>query len=73
VKFVVDKEALGQVSLLLLRFFSVSIISQLLSMLISHMGINNKFVGGLSSETYSHPIDMNLFKTFFPPNIVVEW
>jgi hypothetical protein len=39
-------------------FSSVTIISPWCSMLLYHPGINNRLIGGRSSETKSHPIDM---------------
>jgi hypothetical protein len=40
------------------EFFPVDIMPPWISMLIYHMGMNNRLVGGRSSETWSHPIDM---------------
>jgi hypothetical protein len=56
----VDKLALGQVFLRVLLFPPVSIIPPRLSIQ-SHntRGMNNRPVSGRSSETLSHPIDMN--------------
>jgi hypothetical protein len=59
VGFVVDKVALGQVFLRVLRLSRVNIIPPWLSILIYHLRINNRPVGGCSSETLFHPIDMN--------------
>jgi hypothetical protein len=39
--------------------FPINIIPPLLSILIYHMGINNRSLGGHSSETYSHAPVMN--------------
>jgi hypothetical protein len=50
--FLMDKVALGQVLLEVLRFSPVSMIPPWLSILISHLeGMNNKPFGGHSSET----------------------
>jgi hypothetical protein len=38
--------------------FPVDIMPLWISMLIYHLGMNNRLVGGRSSETWSHPIDM---------------
>jgi hypothetical protein len=51
VGFVVDKVALGQVFLRVLRLSRVNIIPPWLSILIYHQRINNRPVGGCSSET----------------------
>jgi hypothetical protein len=40
------------------EFSSVDIIPSCFSLFIYHLGVNNRPVGGRSSETYSHPIDM---------------
>jgi hypothetical protein len=60
VVFIVDKVALGQgfPRVGLLRF-SLSILFYLGSILIYHLGMNNRAVGGCSSETQSRPIDTN--------------
>jgi hypothetical protein len=60
VGFVADKVALRQVSLFSSKFlgFILSISSQQGSML-NHLGMKNRPVGGRSSETQPHPIDMN--------------
>jgi hypothetical protein len=39
-------------------FSSVTTISPWFSMLLYHLGITNRLIGGCSSETKSHPIDM---------------
>jgi len=57
VGFVVDKVVLGHGFLRVLLFSSVNIIPLWLSIFIC--GMNNRPVGGRSSETSSHPIDMN--------------
>jgi hypothetical protein len=49
--FVVDKAALRQVFLPVPRVSPVNIIPPLLSMLIYHLGMNNRPGGGCSSET----------------------
>jgi hypothetical protein len=54
----VGKVTLGEVSLRVLRFFPVIIIPPWLHTYII-CGMNNSPVGGRSSETSSHPIDMN--------------
>jgi hypothetical protein len=59
VGFVMDKVALGQVSHQVLRFYPVSIIPPWLSILMYQPGMNNGPFGGRSSETQSHPIEMN--------------
>jgi hypothetical protein len=62
VGFVVDRVALGQVLLRVFFLFSpVSIIPPglILTLGISLRGTNNRPVGGRSSETLSHSIDMN--------------
>jgi len=59
VQYEVGNVALVQDLIKVLRFILVSIIQQLLSILICHMGTNNKPVAGRSSETLSHPIDIN--------------
>jgi hypothetical protein len=51
--------ALGQIFLRVLRFSPVSIIPLWISLLIYHLGLYNRHVGGRSSETSSHSIDMN--------------
>jgi hypothetical protein len=53
VEFVVDKVALGQVFLRVLRFSPVNIILLWLSILIYNLGVNNRPIGGRSSETIS--------------------
>jgi hypothetical protein len=58
--FVLDKLVLGQVFLRVLRFSPVSIILPWLSILISYMWMNNMPVEGRSSQTQTHPIDMNM-------------
>jgi hypothetical protein len=59
VGFVVDKVAQGQFYLRVLRFSPVNIIPPLLSVLVYRLGMNNMPVGGRSSETSSHLINMN--------------
>jgi hypothetical protein len=59
VGFMVDTVALGQVYLRVLRFSPVNIIPPSLSVLVYRLGMNNRPIGGRSSETSSHPIDMN--------------
>jgi hypothetical protein len=59
VEFVVDKVSLGQDFLRVRQLSPVYIISPWFSMLAYHLGINNRPVGGHSSETSSHPINMN--------------
>jgi hypothetical protein len=56
---VVNKVALGQVSLWVFRFFPASVIPNWLFALIYQLGINNRPVWGRSSETHSHTIDIN--------------
>jgi hypothetical protein len=51
VGFVVDKVATGQVFLRVLRFSHVNIIPQWLSILMYHLEVKNRPVGGRSSET----------------------
>jgi hypothetical protein len=58
-RFVEDKVALGQVSLRVLRPCPVNIIPRWLSRLIVMWEMNSRPVGGRSSETQSHPTDMN--------------
>jgi hypothetical protein len=53
VKFVMDKIALGQVRLQVFRFYSINFIPLWFSVLIHHLEINNRPVGGRSSETSS--------------------
>jgi hypothetical protein len=48
--------------------FPVHIIPPLLSILIYHLGMNNRSVGGRSSETSAHPIDMNNNNNNLPNN-----
>jgi hypothetical protein len=55
----VDKVALGQIFLKVFLFSPVNIIPPWLSTLIYNLGMNNTSVGGRSSETYSHAIEMN--------------
>jgi len=59
VVFLVDKVALGHVFLRVMWISPVSIIPQSLSVLAYHLGRNKRPVGGCSSETQSHTIDMN--------------
>jgi hypothetical protein len=59
VGFVVDKVAMEQVFLLVIFFYPVSIIPLWLSVLMYYLGNENTAVDGRSSETWSHPIDMN--------------
>jgi hypothetical protein len=59
VLFVADREALGHVSLGVLRLSPVNIIPPWLSILISPGAMNKRPVGVHSSETESHPIDKN--------------
>jgi hypothetical protein len=59
VESVADKVALGKAFLRLLLFYPVNIFPSWLSILIYHLGMNKRPVGGLSSETQHHPIDMN--------------
>jgi hypothetical protein len=49
--FVVDKVALGQVSLLVLRVYPVDVIPPYLSILIYHLRDENRPVDGRSSDT----------------------
>jgi hypothetical protein len=60
VGFVVDKVALGKVFFRVLQLSPVNIIPPWLTMFIYHQGMNNRPVGGRSSETSSHPIDVNI-------------
>jgi hypothetical protein len=60
VGFVVGKVVLGQVFLRVLLFYSVRIILPWLSILIYHLGMNNRPVSGRSSEISSHFINMNV-------------
>jgi hypothetical protein len=55
----VDKLALGQVYLQVSQFFPFSIIPLWLFIGNNIWRMNNKSVGGCSSEMLSHPIDMN--------------
>jgi hypothetical protein len=61
VGFVLDKVALGQIFLRVLRFYPVSFISPRLH---THIGIiwgmNDRPVGGRSSATQLHPVNMNI-------------
>jgi hypothetical protein len=57
--FVVDKVALGHVSLRVIRVSPVSIIPPWLPNLIDHLRDEQQAVRYRSSETKSHPIDMN--------------
>jgi hypothetical protein len=59
VGFVVDKVALGHDLLRVLRLSPVDIIPPWLFVLIYHLGMNNRLVGGRSSETWSQLIDMD--------------
>jgi hypothetical protein len=59
----VDKQAFTQVFLRVIRFFPVRIIPSFL--FINILEMNSRPVGGRSSETSSHPIDMNNVKKFF--------
>jgi hypothetical protein len=59
VGFVVDKVAQGQVFLLVLRFYPVSIIPPWLSIPVYNLGMNNKNTGGCSLETLFHSIIMS--------------
>jgi hypothetical protein len=59
VGLVVDKVALGQVLLQVLRFFPDDIIPPSLSTLMYYRGINHRPASGRISETSSHHIDMN--------------
>jgi hypothetical protein len=72
-----DEVALGLVFLQFLRFSSVNIIPTGLHTHIFHLGMNNRPVGGHSSETYSYPIDMNnkfLLKNMpFPGYETLSW
>jgi hypothetical protein len=56
--FVVDKVTMEHVFVRVLLFSPVNIVPPWLSMLIYHLGMNNRPAGGRSSETSSHPIDM---------------
>jgi hypothetical protein len=58
VGFVVEKVELVPAFLQVLRFSPADIIPPWLSILIHHLWMNNRSVGGRSSETWSHPIDM---------------
>jgi hypothetical protein len=62
VRFIhVEFVALEQDFLRVLRFFSVNIIIQWFSVLLYHVGMNNRHVGGHSVEALSpHPHDHNL-------------
>jgi hypothetical protein len=40
------------------EFFLINIIPAWFSMFLYHLGMSNRPVGGRSSETWSHPIDM---------------
>jgi hypothetical protein len=56
----VDRVALGQCFLRVVRFSPVTVISLWLSTLLYiRWGMNNRPVSGRSSETKSHPIDVN--------------
>jgi hypothetical protein len=55
--FVVDRVALGQASLRVLRFYPVSTIVLLLSVLMRQLGDEKRPVSGGSSETLSRPVD----------------
>jgi hypothetical protein len=59
--FVVDKVALGQVLLRVVRCFPIRYHSSVADHNhVSPGGMNNTPVGGCSSETQAHPIDMNI-------------
>jgi hypothetical protein len=70
VGFVVGKVVLGQVFLRVLLFYSVRIILPWLSILIYHLGMNNRPVSGRSSETSSHFINMNVNNDMKPKSNV---
>jgi nitrate reductase gamma subunit len=53
VGFVVDKVVLGHVLLRVLRLSPVNSIPPWLFVLIYHLGMNNRLVGGRSSETWT--------------------
>jgi hypothetical protein len=59
VEFVVAKMAMGQVFLPDLRFFPDDIIPPWFSIFIYYSGMNNRPVGGCSSEIQSHPFNIN--------------
>jgi hypothetical protein len=61
VGFVVGKVALGQGFLRVLRFSPVSMIPLWLSILVCHLGDENRSVGGRSSETFTLHTDRGLF------------
>jgi hypothetical protein len=61
VGFVVDEAALGQVLLRVLRFSPANIIPPWVSTLIHYLGDNYRYAGGRSSETSSHPIEINKY------------
>jgi hypothetical protein len=56
---VMDKVASGQVVLQVVWFPHVNIIPLWHSIFICHLGLNNRPIGGCSSETNSHPININ--------------
>jgi ABC-type sugar transport system permease subunit len=66
--FVVEKVTMGQVFFRVLWFFPVSVIPSCLSMLIYHLGMNNRPDAGRSSETQSHPIDTN--SNIYPVSVI---
>jgi hypothetical protein len=71
VEFVVDKVALEQGFLLSSSVLPVNIIPPWLSMLTYHLRHGQQLVGGCSSQTLSHTIDMNMNKndlilSFYP-------
>jgi hypothetical protein len=63
---IVDKVAVGQAFIRVHRYSRViSIIPPWPFILIYHLGMNNRPVGGRSSETQSRPIDMNITYTYY--------
>jgi hypothetical protein len=59
--FVVHRVTMGQVFVLVLQLLSVSIIPLEVHTHISSVGgVNNRPVGDRSSQTQSHPINMNM-------------
>jgi hypothetical protein len=49
------------------ELFPVDIIQPWFSMFMYHMGMNNRPVGGRSSETWSHPTDITIIIDFRAP------
>jgi hypothetical protein len=59
-EFVLNKVALGKDFLLDLLYSHLNIIPLFISITVSNLGNNNRPIGGGSSETPSHLIDINM-------------